>query len=102
MSNADPKNIAYRLAPVLDRGDRDAATAMWTLWRAAAARVLDRKGLSTAARDAVLKELSDAVRAELIAIRGTASLGPVPVAERPGHARPPAAVVPFRRAGGGQ
>lgn len=97
----DAASIALQLVPLLDRGDREAATTFWFEWRERADRALERKGIGPAVRLALIRSASDEIRREIIAIRGVAALGPVDPAKRPIPARPTAQVVPFRQRVGG-
>jgi hypothetical protein len=96
----DAPSLAMNLAPMLDRGDRDAATAFWADWRARAERILKRKGVGPVARTAILKSVSVEVRHEIIRIRGSAAVGAVPEGQRPALSRPSAAVLQFRAKAG--
>lgn len=96
----DATTMALKICPLLDRGDRASAVAVWNEWRARANRALDRHGISPAARAALLRAASDEVRREIVQIRGSAQIGPVAPDQRPARARPSAAVLQFRKAGG--
>jgi hypothetical protein len=96
----DAPSLAMHLVPMLDRGDRDAATAFWADWRARAERILSRKGVGTAARTAILKSVSFEVRREIIRIRGSARVGKVPDGQRPTSPRESAAIIAFKAKAG--
>ncbi|ADE86675.1 hypothetical protein [Rhodobacter capsulatus] len=89
----DERAFARSLVPLLDRGDRAGATALWRNWRERAVRVLERKRLPDLMRQHCIEDLSTAVRLELIAIRGSAALGPVPVKPLPTAPQKPSATV---------
>lgn len=96
----DAPSLAMHLVPMLDRGDRDAATAFWVDWRARAERILTRKGVGPDARAAILKSVSAEVRHEIVRIRGSAAVGVVPDGQRPAQSRPSAEVLQFRAKAG--
>jgi hypothetical protein len=97
----DAPSLAMHLVPMLDRGDRDAATTFWADWRARAERILTRKGVGPAARTAILISVSAEVRHEIVRIRGSAAVGAVPEGQRPALSRSSAAVLQFRTRAGG-
>ncbi|RID91614.1 hypothetical protein D2N39_13030 [Gemmobacter lutimaris] len=96
----DARTMALKICPLLDRGDRAGAVAVWDEARARAHRALDRHGVSPAARAALIRALSTEIRDEIIRERGCAALGPVAPDQRPAPTRPSAAVLQFRKAGG--
>ena len=89
----DERAFARLLAPLLDRGDRAGATALWADFRSRAVRVLERKRLPDLMRQHCIEDLSIAVRLELIAQRGSAKLGPVPAKPTPPAPPKPSATV---------
>lgn len=93
----DPRTMARRLQPLLNRRGRAAAFELWGDFADRADRVLLRKGVDYAVRLALLNELSAAVRLELYALKSTPA-GPVPAPSE----RVSADVLPFapRSAGG--
>jgi hypothetical protein len=96
----DADAFARRIAPMLDVGDRHAAEQAWAGFADRANRVLTRKKVAAEVRKALLRELSSAVRMAILLHRGSTRLGPVAPAQRPPRARPSAAVLQFRKAGG--
>lgn len=95
----DADEFARRITPVLDKADRAAAEAAWMTWTERAERVLTRKGVAPAVQEALIRELSAAVRLALYASRGSTRIGPVPPhsRERPEPAQASATILPFRR-----
>lgn len=89
----DDAAFAKALAPLLDRNDRAAATALWADWRERAERVLTRKRIAAPVRERLLRDLSAGVRLQLYAQRGSAALGPVPAKPLPPAPPKPSATV---------
>lgn len=91
----DPVGIAEKLEILLDEGDTTAATALWREWRERAARKLADHPASIApqVQAEALRGLSEAVRAEIIRLRGSALAGAENRTKPP--ARPVAQVLAF-------
>jgi len=89
----DDAAFAKALAPLLDRGDKAGASALWANWRERAERVLTRKRIAAPVRERLLRDLSAGVRLQLYAIRGSAALGPVPAKPIPPAPPKPSATV---------
>jgi hypothetical protein len=95
----DTDAFARALAPVLDAGDTATATRLWLSWRERADRVLRRKKVPAQVREALLRELSSAVRLNLYLYRKPTTSRPVAKAKAKAKAAPSAAVIQFRARG---
>lgn len=96
----DADAFARQIAPMLDAGDRQAAERAWGGFADRANRVLTRKKVTAQVREALLRELSSAVRLAILLHRGSTRLGAVARQDRPAPARPSAEVVQFRAKAG--
>lgn len=94
----DPGTLAAQIAPALDQGDRAAAAEVWIGFRARAVRMLDRRMIAPAVRDAIILQASNEVRAELLRIRGSVEMGAPP--RKAPWVAPSATVLSFPKAGG--
>ena len=71
-----PHITAKQIAPFLDAGDWDGAISKWHRYRAEAeAHVASKKGVPDLVRTEALRQYVALVRAEIVKLRGSATLG---------------------------
>lgn len=97
----DHDALAKKIGLILDRGDTAGATRLWLETSGRARRVLARKGVPEPVREALIRELSAAVRLSLFAHRGSIRPGRVPPKKRPTEPTAKILQMPVRSTGAG-